>query len=89
MVLGVNVDKKPLLPTIQDAINELFHNPTDAFWTGRAMDLLFDGITVDCRSQHAAAQGICSQFATGDVKIVRVDEFTYKFSLFGAVSIRK
>lgn len=45
MLLSVNVDKKPMLPMIASAINLLFDNPKDMYWTGRVMDLLFGNIT--------------------------------------------
>lgn len=88
MALAVNVDKQAMLPAIAGAVNELFHHPADAFWTGRVMDILFDGILIDCSSEDFNAVAVCSQFATGEMKAVRqVDEKTYAFSLFGGVSI--
>lgn len=87
MALAVNVDKKPMLPTIAGAINELFHHPADAFWTGRVMDILYDGVPIDCTSEEFNAVAICSQFATGEMKAVRpTGEKTYAFSLFAGVS---
>lgn len=41
MYLSTYVDKKPLLQTVDQAVKNLFHNPTDAFFTGRAMDVMF------------------------------------------------
>lgn len=41
MYLSTNVDKKPLLNTVDQAVKNLYHNPADAFFTGRAMDLMF------------------------------------------------
>ncbi|KAJ6635575.1 Sensory neuron membrane protein 1 [Pseudolycoriella hygida] len=87
MALAVNVDKKPMLPLVSDAINGIFHNPKDAFWTGRVMDYLFDGIEIDCSSEEFAAKATCSIFATGEVKAVQpLREDFYKYSLFGAVN---
>ena len=88
MALSTNVDKKPMLPVINDAINALFHNPKDAFWTGRAFDYLFDGIEIDCTSKEFAAEAICAVFSSGEVKAVEpLRENFYKFSVFGAVRI--
>lgn len=88
MALAVNVDKKPMLPLVSEAINGIFHNPKDPFWTGRAMDYLFDGIEIDCTSEEFAAKATCSIFETGEVKAVQpLRENFFKFSLFGAVSI--
>lgn len=49
MLLAVNVDKKPLLPMVEDVINKIFDNPADAFFTGKAMDLLFNGVEITCK----------------------------------------
>lgn len=88
MALAVNVDKKPMLPLVADAINGIFHNPKDPFWTGRVMDYLFDGIEIDCTSENFAVKGTCSVFATGEVKAIQpLREDFYKFSVFGGVSI--
>lgn len=85
--LGVNVDRKPMLPMASTAIKEIFHDPVHPFWTGRAMDLLFDGIPLDCSSTNFNAKAICSVFETGEVQaITQVDANTFKFSFFGAVS---
>lgn len=86
MALAVNVDKKPMLPLVSDAINGIFHNPKDPFWTGRVMDLLFDGIEIDCTSEEFAAKATCSIFESGEAKAVQpLRPNYYKFSLFGAV----
>lgn len=44
MILAANVDKKPMVPMLGGAIKALFHDPADAFYTGRVMDLLYDGV---------------------------------------------
>lgn len=89
MALAVNVDKQPMLPIIVKAIDQLFHEPKDMFWTGRVMDVLFDGIPIDCSSDDFAASAACSVFKSGDVKAVRqIDDDHFKFSLFAGVSFR-
>lgn len=87
MALSVNVDRRELLPFIEAAINGILGNPTDAFWTGRVMDLLFDGIPLDCRSETFQVAAACGEFSTGDYKAIQpVNESFYKFSLFGGVN---
>lgn len=87
IALGVNVDRQPMLPLAASAINSIFHNPTDVFWTGRAMDLLFDGIHLDCSSTDFNAKAVCSIFESGESQAIQpVDENTFKFSFFGGVS---
>lgn len=84
----MNYDKKAMLPTISGAINELFHHPATPFWTGRVMDILFDGVNIDCSSEDFNAVAVCSQFETGDVKAVRpAGDKTFAFSLFQGVSV--
>lgn len=43
LALTVNVNRKGFLKMISEVIAMMF-KPTTPFWTGRAMDLLFDGI---------------------------------------------
>lgn len=43
LALAVNVNRKSLLPMISDTIRIMF-KPKTPFWTGRAMDFLFDGM---------------------------------------------
>lgn len=87
MALAVNVDKKPMLPVVANAIKGIFHEPTTPFWTGRVMDLLFDGFDVDCSSQEFAAQATCSVLGSGDVQAIKIiSEDLLKFSMLGGVS---
>lgn len=87
IALSVNVDRQPMLPLASNAINHIFHNPVDPFWTGRAMDLLFDGIPIDCSSTDFNAKAVCSVFESGESQAIQpVDDDTFKFSFFGGVS---
>lgn len=86
MPLAVNVDKKPMLGMAAQALRAMFHDPATPFWTGRAMDLLFDGLDIDCSSTDFAAQGTCAVLASGEVQSVRViNETSLKMSLMGGV----
>lgn len=87
MALAVNVDKKPMLSMISNAINKIFHDPIDPFWTGRVMDLLFDGINVDCSSENFDAKATCSVLGSGEVQAIRViNNELFKFSMLRGVS---
>lgn len=46
----------------------------------KAMDLLFDGVPVDCSSQSFAAKAICSIFESEASQLKRVNETHYNFS---------
>lgn len=90
MSLAVNVDKKPLLGMTDKAIKYLFNSPETPFWTGRVMDLLFNGFDIDCSSSEFEAKATCSVLASGDVAAIRViDENHLKFSMMGGVSIKR
>ena len=87
MALTLNVDKKPMLNMASNAINQMFHNPVDPFWSGRVMDLLFDGIDIDCSSKEFAAKATCSVLGSGEVKSIKIiNEEHLKVSLMGGVS---
>lgn len=49
------------------------------------MDLLFDGIDIDCSSQEFAAKAVCTAFDDAP-QLDRVDDNTFRFSFFAAVS---
>lgn len=88
MFLSVNVDKKPMLPLISQAIDQVFHEPKDIFWNGRVMDILFDGIPIDCSADSFQATAICSVFESGEVNAVKkYNDTHYSFSLFSAVCL--
>lgn len=85
MMLAINVDKKPMLPLVKIATDLIFHSPQHMFYTGRAMDILFDGIPIDCSSDEFQAQAVCSVFEAGDVKAVQpINDTHYTFSLLAA-----
>lgn len=87
MALSVNVDRQELLPFITNAIKGILQAPTDPFWTGRVMDILFDGVPLDCRSDDFEVAAACGEFSTGEYKAIQpFNETFYKFSLFGGVS---
>lgn len=88
MALAVNVDKKPLLGMTATAIEHIFHAPDTPFWTGRVMDLLFDGLDVDCSSQEYAAKATCAILGSGDVAAIKViDPEHLKFAMMSGVDI--
>lgn len=89
MALTINVDRAPMLPLIAKAIGFLFHEPKSIFWTGKAMDMMFNGVPVDCTSSDFNAKATCSVFEGGEIKAVQPTDETdiFKFSLFGGVRI--
>lgn len=77
-----------MLQLASNAINGIFHNPKEPFWTGRVMDYLFDGIEIDCTGDQFEVKAVCSIFGSGDVKTIEpLRKDFYKFSVLGAVSL--
>lgn len=86
VLLATNYDKQPLLGAIEGAVNKLFHNPTDAFYTGRVMDLFFDGVSIDCTpSDDKFSSAACMTLEEQNV-VQKIDENHLKFSVFGGVN---
>lgn len=85
MLLAVNVDKQAMLPAIEGVLKNLFHDPADAFYTGRVMDILYDGVPVDCSSDDKTTIAICMSFDNNKA-LRKIDDHHFAFSLFGGVS---
>lgn len=85
MLMSVNVDKKAMLPAIEGVLKNLFHDPADAFYTGRVMDLLYDGVEVDCSADDKMTIAICMSFEENKA-LRKIDDHHYAFSLFAGVS---
>lgn len=85
--LAVHFEYRQFLNVAIAAIKELFHEPTDVFWTGRAMDLLFDGIIIDCNTTVPLAKLTCNQIKkSGNPAIQPLPDKKLKFSILGGVS---
>lgn len=77
-----------MLPIIAKAVDLLFDQPQTIFWTGKAMDIMFNGIHFDCSSTDFNAKAVCAVFQAGEVQSVwPVDEppMHFKFAIFGGV----
>lgn len=87
MALTLNVDRAEMLPLINAAVNGLFQQPKNIFWTGRAMQILFEGIPLDCSSDAFEVAAVCSEFASGEHSSIQpLNETFFNFSIFGGVS---
>ena len=51
------------------------------------MDLMFDGLPIDCAVSDFMAKAVCSELEKRSDELVKHCGDQYKFSLFGAVSI--
>lgn len=84
-LLATNIDKQPMLPMVEIGMKNLFNDPADAFFTGRVMDLLYDGIVVDCTSTNQVAIALCLNFEN-EKAFKKLDDGKMKFSMFSGVS---
>lgn len=84
MFLTTNIDKKPMLPTIENVVRAMFHDPPDVFFMGKAMDIMFNGVPFDCTGDKLAS-ALCVSFDS-ELPFTRIDEGHMAFSLFGGVS---
>lgn len=85
MLLATNYEKKPFLPKVEVAVKNLFNEPADAFYTGKVMDLLFDGVSIDCSSKEDTTVAVCLQLEDAPA-VRRIDENHLAFSILGGVS---
>lgn len=84
--LAVHFEYRQFLNIAKTAIKELFHEPTDVFWSGRVMDLLFDGIEIDCETNVPMAKLTCNEIRKAKNPAIRPSVGKkLKFSLLGGV----
>ncbi|XP_049287128.1 sensory neuron membrane protein 1 [Anopheles funestus] len=82
VLLTVQRDREAMMPLVKKGINILFNPLESAFLKVRIMDLLFDGIYIDCSSQDFAAKALCSGMDS-EGAVSPYNETHYKFSFFG------
>ncbi|KAL7302061.1 hypothetical protein TKK_0005294 [Trichogramma kaykai] len=86
MVMGTVRDKPAALPVVNKAVNSIFKNPSNVFVKVKAMDLMFNGLPIDCRVSDFPGSAVCAelkkQAELGNLQIEGPDQ--YRFSLLGA-----
>jgi hypothetical protein len=83
-MIAVQRDSEPLLSTAINALTEIFR-PQTPFLTASVMDILFNGIPINCAVDDFAAKSLCSRIE--DEKPIRIVNDTHlAFSLFSGVS---
>lgn len=84
--LTVHFEFRQFMNVAKAAIKEIFHEPTDVFWTGRAMDLMFNGIIIDCDVTNSLAKIACREIRNrSDPTFKSLDNGKLLFSMFGGV----
>lgn len=76
-----------LLDFVMAAIDGIFDNPSDVFYTGSVKRLLFEGIKLDCSKDAYEVSAVCSELESDDYPQVRqISDSELQFSLLGNVS---
>lgn len=84
-LMSVKRDRAPMLPLVSKALIHLF-NPETPFVTAPVMDILFDGIDINCDTQEFSAKAICASLQSEAKGLTMFNDTFFKLSLFGAVS---
>lgn len=76
--------KPGALSLINKAFKSIYDNPTSIFLTGKADDILFDGVNINCGVTDFAGKAICAQLRSAGT-LREVDDKILAFSLLGPV----
>ncbi|CRL04099.1 CLUMA_CG017212, isoform A, partial [Clunio marinus] len=83
-LIAVQRDKEPLLEMATKAMTTIF-KPKSPFLTAPVMDILFNGVGIDCSSEEFEAMSFCK--ALENEKPIKVVNDTYlKFSVMGGAN---
>lgn len=69
------------------AVNSIFKNPDSVFVKVRAMDMMFDGLPIDCTVTDFAGGAVCGMLKDNADDLQKDGENRYRFSFLGAVSL--
>lgn len=83
-MIATKRDKEQLLPLVIEGLNVILGDPTSSFLTGSVMDILFNGIPLDCSSDVFASEAICAALVN-DAGLPKINETHVGFALFGPV----
>ncbi|XP_063708646.1 sensory neuron membrane protein 1-like [Culicoides brevitarsis] len=70
-----------LLPMVIEGLDAILHNPTTPFLTASVMDILFNGVPLDCTGEVFSAEAICAKLVN-DGGLPKINETHVAFSLF-------
>lgn len=84
-LIATQRDKKPFLDMAINALTDIF-KPTTPFLTGHIMEILFDGIPIDCSSDSLPVKLLCTGLK--ERKGIRsINDTHLAFSALGGVSM--
>lgn len=79
--------KPSALTMVNKGIPHLFNDPKTIFFQTTAKKFLFDGVTVNCtKAKEFAANALCDQIRADPKGLKKMEDGTFKFSMFGMVS---
>nr|QZH55093.1 sensory neuron membrane protein 1 [Achelura yunnanensis] len=84
MITLITRDKPAMLNVLGKALNGIFDDPQDMFFRVRALDVLFDGVNINCARTEFAPKAVCTALkkeANSGLKVLENNQFS--FSLFG------
>jgi scavenger receptor class B, member 1 len=83
-LIAVQRDKAPFLDLATKAMNEIF-KPTTPFLTASVMDILYDGIGIDCSSEMFEAKSLCGALEN-EKAITAINDTYLSFAILAPVS---
>ncbi|KAJ8687778.1 hypothetical protein QAD02_023572 [Eretmocerus hayati] len=84
MAYGAEKVNPSMMPIVNKAINSIFKNPENVFVQVKAMDMLFEGLPIDCTVTDTAGSAVCGMVKQNADDLQKDGENMYRFSLFGA-----
>nr|QMS80368.1 sensory neuron membrane protein [Histia rhodope] len=82
LVTIISRDKPAMLNMAGKALNGIFDNPPNMFLKARALDVLFDGININCARTEFAPKAVCTALkkeAGNQLKILENNQFLFSF----------
>lgn len=73
-----------MLDMVIEGLNAILDNPSSPFLTGTVMDILFNGIPLNCVGDNFAAEAICAALVN-DGGMEKINETHIGFALFKSV----
>ncbi|XP_001606602.1 sensory neuron membrane protein 1 [Nasonia vitripennis] len=84
MVMTTVREKPTMVPVVNKAVNSIFKNPDSVFVKVRAMDMMFDGLPIDCTVTDFAGGAVCGMLRDAADDLMKDGPDKYRFSFLGA-----
>ncbi|XP_046484608.1 sensory neuron membrane protein 1-like isoform X1 [Neodiprion pinetum] len=82
-ILVTMIEKPQMISVAAKAVDSIYKKPTSIFMKAKAMDIMFNGIPIDCTVKDFAGSALCAILKSDTRNLHVVGEDMYKFSLFG------